>query len=50
LAGVDISGEKAIISVSRAILYAGDGDNYAVSAAIEARKLRNRINEVRVIR
>ena len=48
LAGVDISGEKAIISVSRAILYAGDGDDYAVSAAIEARKLRNRMNEARI--
>jgi len=48
LAGVDASGEKAIISVSRAILYAGDGDDYAVSAAIEARKLRNRMNEARI--
>jgi orotidine-5'-phosphate decarboxylase len=48
LAGVDVSGEKAIISVSRAILYAGDGDDYAVSAANEARKLRNRINEARI--
>ncbi len=48
LAGVDVSGEKAIISVSRAILYAGDGDDYTVSAAIEARKLRNRINEARI--
>ncbi len=50
LAGVDVSGEKAIISVSRAILYAGDGDDYTVSAAIEARKLRNRINEARIRR
>jgi orotidine-5'-phosphate decarboxylase len=48
LEGVDMSGDKAIISVSRAILYAGDGDDYAVSAANEARKLRNRINEVRM--
>jgi len=47
LAGVNASGEGAIISVSRAILYAGDGDDYAVSAANEARKLRNRINEAR---
>ncbi len=45
LAGVDVSGEKAIISVSRAILYTGDGDDFAVSAANEARKLRNRMNE-----
>jgi orotidine-5'-phosphate decarboxylase len=48
LAGVDESGEKALISVSRAILYASEGDNYAVSAANEARKLRNRINEARI--
>ena len=48
MAGVDASGERAIISVSRAILYAGDGDDYAVSAANEARKLRNRINEARI--
>jgi orotidine-5'-phosphate decarboxylase len=48
LAGVDISGEKAIISVSRAILYAGDGEDYAVTAANEARKLRNCMNEARI--
>ena len=48
LAGVDVSGEKVIISVSRAILYASDDDDYAVSAANEARKLRNRINEARM--
>jgi orotidine-5'-phosphate decarboxylase len=48
LAGVDVSGEKAIISVSRAILYASGDDDYAVSAANEARKLRNRINEARI--
>jgi orotidine-5'-phosphate decarboxylase len=48
IAGVDESGEKAIISVSRAILYASDDDQYAVSAANEARKLRNRINEARI--
>src|SRR6266496_6028465 len=48
LAGVDASGEKAIIAVSRAILYAGEGEDYASSAANEARKLRNRINEARI--
>jgi orotidine-5'-phosphate decarboxylase len=47
LAGVDASGERAIIAVSRAILYANDSDEYSVSAANEARKLRNRINEAR---
>jgi orotidine-5'-phosphate decarboxylase len=50
LAGVDVSGEKAIISVSRAILYASEVADYAVSAANEARKLRNRINEARIRR
>ena len=48
VAGVDVSGEKAIIAVSRAILYAGEGEDYALSAANEARALRNRINEVRI--
>jgi orotidine-5'-phosphate decarboxylase len=47
VAGVDASGEKAIIAVSRAILYAGEGQDYAVSAANEAWALRNRINEAR---
>jgi orotidine-5'-phosphate decarboxylase len=50
LAGVDASGEKALIAVSRAILYAGEGEDYAGSAANEARKLRNRINEARISR
>jgi orotidine-5'-phosphate decarboxylase len=50
VAGVDLLGEKAIIAVSRAILYAGEGEDYAVSAANEARELRNRMNEVRIRR
>jgi orotidine-5'-phosphate decarboxylase len=50
VAGVDASGEKAIIAVSRAILYASEGKDYAVSAANEARKLRNRMNEARICR
>ena len=48
LAGVDKSGERAIISVSRAILYAGSDENFAVNAANEARKLRDRMNEARL--
>lgn len=48
ISAVDESGEKAIISVSRAILYTDDGDEFAVSAANEARKLRNDINEARM--
>jgi orotidine-5'-phosphate decarboxylase len=50
LAGVDEFGEKAIIAVSRTILYAGEGRDYAVSASNEARALRNRINEARISR
>jgi orotidine-5'-phosphate decarboxylase len=46
-AGVDAHGERAIISVSRAILYAGDGENYAITAGKEAASLRNRINKCR---
>jgi orotidine-5'-phosphate decarboxylase len=48
LAGVDKSGERAIISVSRAILYADSDANFAVIAANEAGKLRDRINEARM--
>lgn len=47
-AGVDAHGERAIVSVSRAILYAGDGADYA-AAGNEARVLRERINEARRI-
>jgi orotidine-5'-phosphate decarboxylase len=46
-AGVDGYGERAIIAVSRAILYASDGSNYATAAEHEARALRDRINEAR---
>lgn len=46
-AGVDAHGERAIIAVSRTILYAGDGSGYATAAGEEARLLRNRINEER---
>jgi len=47
-AGVDAQGERAIISVSRAILYAGDGEDYAITAGKEAAALRNRINRGRI--
>jgi orotidine-5'-phosphate decarboxylase len=46
-AGVDAHGERAILAVSRAILYAGDGNEYASAAASEARSLRDRINSAR---
>jgi orotidine-5'-phosphate decarboxylase len=47
VAGVDAFGEKAIIAVSRAVLFAGKGTDFATSAANEALALRDRINEVR---
>ncbi len=46
-AGVDAEGERAIIAVSRAILYAGHGDNYATIAAQKAHLLRDQMNKVR---
>lgn len=46
-AGVDVHGERAIVSVSRAILYTGDGEDYAVTAGEVARTLRDRINKHR---
>ena len=46
-AGVDAQGERAILAVSRAILYAGDGEDYAITAGKEAASLRNRINKYR---
>lgn len=47
VAGVDACGEKAIMAVSRAVLFAGKGTDFATSAANEALALRDRINEVR---
>ncbi len=47
-AGVDACGERAIIAVSRAVLYAGEGKEFASAAANEARILSDRINEVRI--
>ncbi len=46
-AGVDEYGERAIIAVSRAIFYAGEGSNYEAAAEHEAWTLRDRINEAR---
>ena len=45
--GVDACGDRAIIAVSRTVLYAGDGADYAAVAASEARFLSDRINEAR---
>ena len=44
--GVDTLGEKAIISVSRQILYASSEKDFAEAARYHAEDLRNRINQV----
>ncbi|MEO7022038.1 MAG: orotidine-5'-phosphate decarboxylase [Ktedonobacteraceae bacterium] len=44
-AAVDVRGERAMISVSRAILYADTGVNYAEAAANAARTFRDQINQ-----
>jgi orotidine-5'-phosphate decarboxylase len=46
-AGVDAHGERALLAVSRSILYAGSGSDFADMAATEARILRDRMNEAR---
>ncbi len=48
-AGVDRYGERAILSVSRSILYAGSGDDYTEAAKEEARSLRDRMNAARAV-
>jgi len=47
IAGVDAHGERAILAVSRSILYAGNDNNYAAAAAEQAQLLRERINKAR---
>ena len=47
LAGMDAFGERAIIAVSRSVLYDGEGSDYITAAANEARILRNHIDEAR---
>ena len=48
-AGVDSHGERAILAVSRSILYASNGDNYTDAASEEARNLRDRMNAARAV-
>lgn len=43
--GVDASGEKAIISCSRQIIYASEEKDFALAARREALKLRDQINQ-----
>lgn len=45
--GVDARGENAIINVSRQILYASGGQDFAQAARTAAEKIRNRINDYR---
>ena len=45
--GVDTRGEKAIINVSRQILYASKGKDFATAARNAAERMRNSINECR---
>jgi orotidine-5'-phosphate decarboxylase len=47
---VDARGERAIISASRAILYADSGPRYAEAAAHVARSLRDQINQAKKLR
>jgi orotidine-5'-phosphate decarboxylase len=46
--GVDTAGEKAIINVSRQVLYASRGAEFGSAARREALKLRNAINSIRM--
>jgi orotidine-5'-phosphate decarboxylase len=46
-AGIDAQGERALISVSRSILYAGKDDDYAAESARQAQFLRDQINVAR---
>ncbi|HEY6407707.1 MAG TPA: orotidine-5'-phosphate decarboxylase [Ktedonobacteraceae bacterium] len=46
-AGVDTRGERAILAVSRSVLYAGNGLDFATLAGREAQRLQNQINEAR---
>jgi orotidine-5'-phosphate decarboxylase len=45
--GVDVQGEKAIIAVSRQILYASKGKDFAQAARNMAERIRNQINDYR---
>jgi len=44
--GIDLQGGKAIIAVSRQILYASQGKDFAAAARHNARQLRDKINEL----
>jgi orotidine-5'-phosphate decarboxylase len=44
--GIDVQGEKAIIAVSRQILYASQGKDFAQAARHSAQELRDNINKL----
>lgn len=46
-AGVDASGELAVINASRSVLYASRGEDFAAAARAAARALRDAINRAR---
>lgn len=46
-AAMDVTGERAIISVSRGVLYASTGEDFAQAARREAERLREEINRFR---
>ena len=45
-AGIDETGRMALVNSSRSIIYASTGPDFALAAGMEARKLRDAINEV----
>lgn len=49
-AGVDAHGERAILAVSRSILYASSDEDFALAAQREAQNLCNRINAARAVK
>jgi orotidine-5'-phosphate decarboxylase len=44
--GVDSRGEKAIINVSRQVLYASKGGDFSTAAEKKAVEIRNNINQI----
>lgn len=47
--GVNKKGERALINSSRGIIYASQGENFAGSARVAARKLKEEINNYRFV-
>jgi orotidine-5'-phosphate decarboxylase len=49
-AGLDARGSGLLINASRAVLYAGQGENFAKEARVAAHHLRDEINDIRAER